>query len=122
MPFEGVRGLVHKAAYWQCVGRDINAQAVLSANPIDLNVRWDDTHRQVADADGNLIAIDATAVVDRDIPIGSVMWKGSIQLMPGSAQMPDRDVFEVVMFNNVPDFRGRFTYREVNMIRKRDSV
>ena len=122
MPFEGLRGRTTKAAYWPCVGRDHTGQPVLDANPTDLSVRWDDAVRTVLGPDGTPIAIDATVIVDRDIPMGSAFWKGSLQDLPGSAQEPDRDVFEATTFNNVPDFRGRFAYREVGLIRKRDTL
>jgi hypothetical protein len=74
----------------------------------------------VLDPDRNPVAIDVTLIVDRDIPLGSAFWEGDLDGLPGSAQMPDQDVYEAVIFKNVPDRRGRRFYREVHLIRKKD--
>jgi hypothetical protein len=71
--------------------------------------------------DGQPIAIDVTAVVDQDVPLGSAFWEGAVEDLP-SPQVPNQDVYEVVTFTKTPDRRGRDFYREITLIRKRDSV
>lgn len=122
MPFFGRRLLKQRASYWQCVGRDSNGQPVLSANPVTLKVRWDGQERVVFDSMGTPIGIGVEVIVPIDIPIGSAMCEGALEDLPGSIEVPNQNVYEVVAVKRTPDARGRDTVRKVTLIRKRDTL
>lgn len=117
MPAPELWGRFQKAVLWVRMGYDRNGQPVVSAHPIEINVRWDDTYRQVASPKGTPTVIEAVAVVDRDIPIGSLMWLGTLASLPGTGSSPTQDVMEVHSFNGIPDLKNRVEYREVNLKR-----
>ena len=121
MPFHGLQGRVHKAVLWRRIGTDSTGQPVVSNIAEQLDVRWDDTRREVLGKDGTPTAIDATASgLDREVPEGSAMWKGKIEDMPGTGQVPILDVMRVVTCTPTDDIRGRSTYREVTLMRDKN--
>lgn len=110
------------AVLWVRTGQDFHGRPLL-ADPIDLKVRWVPTKREVQDAHGNTIAIDAVAVVDRNIVVGSLMWLGRIEELPGTepGAIPT-DVMYVVTAPETSDLKNRFVRRTVNLARYSDSL
>ena len=54
--------------------------------PIELQLRLDDSARQVIGPDGKPFRIDATVShFDRELILGSAMWRGGIDDLPGTA-------------------------------------
>lgn len=112
-----------KAVYWPLTGRDRYAAATVDpANPLELDVRWVDVLQEVRDPQGNTITIEAEVEVDRDIPIGSKLWKGALDDLPGTAFLPETDVMQVYSFNATPDLRNRQTYRVLKLMRSKDTL
>lgn len=121
MPFHGTQARVHKAVVWLRTGIDKNARPVVSATALEIDCRWDDSVRTMVDSQGNSVAIDATiSGYDDAIPIGSAVWRGSVEDIPGTAQTPVLDVMEVISITNTDDIRGRNTYREASLMRQKD--
>lgn len=117
MPAPEFWGRWQKAVLWERTGYDRTGQPTVTASPVELDVRWDETFRQVPSRDRTPTTIEAVAVVTRDIPIGSLMWLGSLDDLPGTDHTPSSDVMEVHSYNGVPDLKNRVTYREVNLKR-----
>lgn len=112
-----------KALLWSRVGYDQHSQPVVATGlPVELNVRWQDSKRQSLDAQGNTIAVDATAVLDRVILNGSIMWLGALNDLPGTAYTPETDLMEVSYCKKVPDLKNRFQRYEVGLIRYKNSL
>lgn len=121
MPFHGLQGRRHWAVYWARIGTDRTGQPTTTNVAAEIRCRWDDTVRTVLGPDGNPLAIDATVGgLDRAIPVGSLMWKGRLEDMPGTSQTPAQDVMRVVSYEETPDIRGRNAYREVRLSRTKD--
>jgi hypothetical protein len=118
--FFGLRGRKQKAVLWPRIGTDKNGPTV-DSTAVPLDVRWDGSSKVSRLPDGSPITIDATVIVDRDIAIGSKMWQGDVAEL-NAGQIPPRDVFQVVMFNSTPTVKGRRVYREVQLVRSRDTL
>src|SRR5438105_1409755 len=92
--------------------------------PIELSVRWNDKQTEMLDAKGNTIAVDATVVVDRFIPVGSAMWLGRLTDLPGPVgePEPERGAMWVRSYNATSDLKGRATFYTVGLVRSRDKL
>jgi len=104
------------AVYWAANGYDDYGEPKLDA-AVDLKVRWEDVKDEVVDAKGNTVAIDAIAVIDRDIPVGSVLWQGTIADIPGTSETPSSDLRRVLKFSSIPDIKNR-NYRRLVYLRR----
>lgn len=91
--------------------------------PVEIRVRWNDKAGNAYGPQGNTLAFDATAIVDRDIVVGSIMWPGSMDewLEDGSAGS-DTGLMEVVNFVNTPDLKGRKYRRTVQLAFYKDEM
>lgn len=119
-----------KAIAWLASGFNREGQHKVVFPGIELDVRWTDTQGEALDARGNLISTDANVIVDRDIPIGSIMWKGDQEQLeaavPGTGTgldlSPTSDLYEVVAVTISPDLKARETYRDVRLKRYSDTM
>lgn len=100
------------AVLWSRMGFDGHGEPEL-ASPTAIKVRWNQARREVIDATGAPVAVDATVVVDRDIVLGSRMWLGHITDLPS----PVTEQMEVVSFTKTPDIKGREYLRTVGVRR-----
>ncbi len=112
----------HDALLFLATGKDRYGKILVSITPVELRVRWNDKQRRVLDRQGNTIAVDATAIVDRDIPLGSILWRGGIDDLPGTSPIPTSGLMEVKLSNSVDDLKGRVTRYDVAMIRATDTL
>lgn len=112
-----------KAVVWMAVDNEFttDGQHKVSA-PIELTVRWENVRREATDAQGNTILIEAVVVVDRLIPVGSVMWEGSMVSLPGTSETPDSDVMEVLSCSEIPDINNQYVRRVCNLMRRSDRL
>lgn len=101
-----------KAVLWEASGKDDYGEVTVDA-AAEITVRWAERRREGVDPQGNTIAIDATAVVDREIAVGSIMWLGALVDLP----TPLTDLNQVVNYNSIPDIKGREFYRTVSLIK-----
>jgi hypothetical protein len=100
---------------------DDQGQPVRST-PVELawpnGCRWVPSTRQVMDAKGNLINLDATVVVLQDIPVNSLMWLGELADWYGTGSGASDDGLMVVKsFNKTSSQDGRFERRTVSLMR-----
>lgn len=111
------------AVLWPATGGyDKQGQPVLG-DPVQLDypngVRWLNKLAYKLDPAGNVIAVDATAVVNQDIPIHSRMWLGALAdwYGTGSADTHDQNLMTVKTFDKTDDTKGRFSRRTVGLMR-----
>lgn len=107
--------LFQKAVLWMASANvfDGYGEHKVSAMKVPLDVRWEEGNAEAIDPQGNVIAIDALVVVDREITIGSIMWQGCIV----DVADPPVNLYEVFTRNGVPDLKGRNMRRVVGLKR-----
>jgi hypothetical protein len=114
-------GLHQDAVLWRLKSLDARGQKRLSV-PESMKVRWTE-HEGVGvggvGVEGGTNPIDATAVVDRDITIGSIMWQGRLE--EWNPTLP-QDLLEVVGRTSTPDVKGRQFYRTVTLRRYKSKL
>jgi len=121
MPTLETGDLDQKAVYWPYDSLDTYARKKVSATYVELDVRWLEGQVEVTDTNGDTITVDALVVVDREIAIGSVMWKGE------EADLPDpltglTDIKEVVNYKETPDVKGIETRRVCHLMKYGDNL
>lgn len=147
MPSQETAFRTQYAVLWPATGNyDAYGQPTIGS-PVEIKVRWVSGESRAMDKQGNNIVLDGKAVVNRDIPLGSLMWEGRIRdlrtpegLMfdpilfdpsfydpgdlPGTlgVDIDVSKVMEVKTFNPSKDIKGRATYREVGLMRFRSIV
>jgi hypothetical protein len=109
----------HDAAIlWPVTGIGGDGQVIVSARqqlyPPWGGVRWEDKRTEVLKPDGSVVKFDVLAVVNLDIAVGSIMWKG--RLAPTDPP-PTSGLHEVVWANDVKDLKGRVARRIVGLMR-----
>jgi hypothetical protein len=115
------------ALLWVRTGWDAYGNPTLSDRPTEVKVKWNDTLFADADKQANRIGHDAEVVVDRHIPLGSLMWLGRLNEWPDFQASPslwpsDRQVMEVRRWKKVKDIKGRTAYAEVSLSRYRGTL
>ncbi|MFA5056509.1 MAG: hypothetical protein WC485_00210 [Opitutaceae bacterium] len=98
------------AVLWESAGTDDYGNPTV-LEPVELFVRWNRLMHNVADARGRVVDLDALVVVDREIPIDSIMWLGRMDEMPAQPTNLKR----VVDYTETPDIKGRNIYRTVGL-------
>lgn len=109
--------LEQRAVLWAKTGYDNYGSPTVSTVGEEIDVRWENKVQDVLDPQGNTISADATVVVDQDITVGSQMWEGKLQDIPGTQEIPTSDIREVIAFSKVPDIKGR-NVRRVAMLKR----
>jgi hypothetical protein len=124
------------AVLWAWNGSyDAYGQPVPSSPPVEIAVRWNTmpTRREVLDSKGNTVALDATVVVNQVIAVGSLMWLGALAqwygIGTGSAgvsvegqQGAGNELMVVKTYTEVPDIKGRQSFKTVGLMRFRGST
>ena len=110
-----------KAILWTRKGVNRQGQVTLN-DPVEIMVRWKWVKREVLDKQGNTVAIDAEVVTVETVPIGSVMWLGELNDLPGTAEVPEEDTMQVVSAPTTPDIKGRFIQRTLMLMRIKDTM
>lgn len=114
------------ALLWERSGTNSYGEPTVSVgvelNPTvsDGGVRWVHKSQLMLDPLGNTIQVDATVVVNRDVEIGSIMWEGGLDDVPGtgtSGAPPDGQLMEVVTKDRATDLKNRYTRRTLGLKR-----
>lgn len=79
----------------------------------EIDVRWEQRQSDALNEQGEMIKVDATVVVDRDIAVGSLMWLGAEDDLPS----PVTELKEVVSSTKIPNLKGSIFRRVVGVIR-----
>lgn len=110
------------AVLWEMIGVDANNETVVG-EPSEIQVRWVDRPSQVSGAEGHPTTVDATAVVAQDIPIGSLMWLGTLEDFYGVGSAgDDAAIMEVVSAPVASDLKNRVYRRTVGLRYYRSSL
>ena len=115
---------------WEAGVADDYGQLKRSARFIALQCLWQEKRGQGVDAKGNVVAYDGTIHLNRDVPLGSVLWRGSYDDLlaelqgtgTGSDLSPTEDLMEVVTKLRDMDLRGRVVARGYGFRRLKDSL
>jgi len=113
------RDLYQRAVVWPFTGYDAHGQPTVGP-PQEIPVRWITRRREVMTSSGNIVALDAQAVVDQDIHIDSHMWLGTLGNWVGTGSAPantEQELMIVKSFNKATDIKGRVTRRTVDLAR-----
>lgn len=85
-------------------------------SPIQLSVRIEEGQSEKLGPQGEPIAASVKVVVDRRIPVGSLMWLGYLSDYDGE------NLKQVIDYREVPDIKGRYRRREVVLMNFSDSI
>jgi uncharacterized delta-60 repeat protein len=111
-----------KAVLWAASRHDEFGQPTVDS-PAEVDVRWNTNRRESLDAQGNVIALDADAVVDRRIAVGSIMWLGKlVDWYSTDVNNNDSELMQVKTYSETPDLKNRFARRTVGLMRHRDEL
>lgn len=106
---ESARG--QKALYYELTGFDNYGEPTV-AEPVQLAVRWVNKTADGLDAQGLKIRADATVITDTRLLMGSLVWLGGFEDLPGTGLVPEKDVMYVIGVNETTDIRNRNTRRK----------
>lgn len=71
------------AVYWERIGTDRNGRAMY-AQPIALEVRWEDTKTEMRQPDGTPVMVSAQVHTIEELPMGSLLYLGTLQYWVGT--------------------------------------
>lgn len=63
------------AVYWEYDSQDRNGKDTYK-DPIAVKVRWEDKSEQDFLPSGQMVMVKSTVYVDRDMPLGGILWLG----------------------------------------------
>ncbi len=106
---------------WEKAGNDGYGNPTLAA-PVQIRCRWIEGQTEFTGPNGVPIAINATIVVARDIPVDSIVWKGRLQDMPGTGYVPTGGLMQIKGKRTTDDIKGRNTRRTVMAARFNDTL
>ena len=106
--------LPHFAVLWPALpdaATDGNGRLRIGNHVDDIPTRWRLGQRSSTAAFNHNVTADATVVVDREIPVGSIMWKGQFANLPS----PLKDLYEVIDYRETDDVKGQNKRRVVTV-------
>jgi hypothetical protein len=106
MPAPELNGRYEQIVLWTASGYDNYSNPVVDVAQ-EITVRWEDIRRETTDPKGATVIVDVALFVDRDIPIGSIVWRGELTDLPVSPT----ELREVIGFEKIPDIKGRISQR-----------
>jgi hypothetical protein len=119
MPAFESMDLIHRAVYWEPSGVDDDGnKTIVSSTGVEIPCRWDDTPSEVRDRKGNVLSYDGSAIVDQDLIVGGILWRGRLNDLPD----PLVDLRQVWQFLTADDLKGRNIRRKVLFMRFTDTL
>lgn len=126
MPAFETMDLTEKALLWETTGGlDQYGQYAYEFldSPVQRCVRWVEKRSLASDANGNPLSLDATVIMDREVAVGSLMWRGSLTDLPGTGTAaPETDLMIVVLRSRTKDIKGRYTRWSYGLTRFKDTL
>lgn len=110
--------LKQKATLWPAGTESTKSGQKKVTTAVELDVRWEDKEEDALDSKGEVIRIDATAIVKQDIEVGSLMWLG--RKRDWSAGVGN--LREVVSFSKIPSLKGGRFRRVAGLRRFSDTL
>lgn len=124
MPPLETMDLRQRAVVWDVVGADQYGEPTVSDDPREIPVWWTWTRKEITDANGNTVTIDAQVVTAEEIGVDSLLWLGKLCDLPtgSSFSAEDEELMVVVSFRKAGDVLQRHTRRELSVQRFRDTL
>lgn len=123
MPAFEEMDLLQYAILWEHTGKyDRHGQPTVNSYPVEIQVDWQVNQREGMDKQGNVITLEGSARVGREIRIGSVMWLGRLADLPASNRVPNDELVQVTSYKESWDIKLQNAAREVTFMRLRDSL
>lgn len=85
--------------------------------PVEIGGTWMTQRSQALAKDSANISLDASADVDRQVPMRSKMWKGTLKQWNALGNPNDKELMEVKSYKDNTDAKGRFAARSVGLMR-----
>lgn len=117
MPAMEVDCLNQKAVLWASNGFDNYGNPKVDA-AVEIKVRWEKGRKENLDPLTANVGIDSTVVVDRVIPLRSIMWLGALADLPS----PTVDLRQVIDSGEIPDVKNRYARRVVMLTNWSDTL
>lgn len=97
------------ALLWVATGEnDESGEPAVNPTPVQIRVRIVFKRRDTVDAQGNTIALDAQLHANREIPVGSRVWEGSLDDWTGTGSSdPATKYLYVATDESALDIKGR---------------
>jgi hypothetical protein len=123
MPLLEHSDLCHTCVVWEKTGDTINVEPIVLPG-VQHRCRWVPRRSSTLDSRSQVIATDVNLAIDCCLPVGSIVWKGGLGDIPGTADptVPDEDLYVVVSGDSADDIKGRVTRTEAKLIRFNDSM
>ena len=104
----GLRMRQQTAVYWERQSADSYGRYSY-AEPIELPCRWEQKVEEFRDSKGEKLVSKATVYLDRVVKQGDIMRQGTLDLDAPADPRSLTDVFEVRIFEQVPDIKAEET-------------
>lgn len=124
MPAFERRDRYQTAVLWEATGAFDDYANALVGSPVQIQLKWKDEHTESVGPDGQTVTLDATAIVDRLIPIGSRLWPGTLAEwygQPGSGG-DDSGVRVVKTYKIAVDIKARNRRYSLGLMRWRSKT
>ena len=97
---------------------------IIVEDPVEIRVRWVDRSSQTIGPTANTISYDSVAVVGQAIPIGSLMWLGTLEDYYGTGEgdVQSNRIMQVDEYKETPDLKGREVLRSVGLMRYKNRL
>lgn len=107
---------VEDAVLWSFTGQDPNGLRQVGA-PANIRVRWVNTKRDTKSPNAAQSTTDAQMSVNQSVPVGSLMWLGTVATIPVSGIFPDGELMEVISGQHGKDIKGQIDRWEYSMMK-----
>lgn len=111
MPAVELTGRKTNAVLWVANGVDKNGEHKVSS-PVNIKIRIEETYIEQINEEGVPESLDASIMVDRVIPRGSIIRLGTVATLPSPVTT---GLMEVVNMEDIPDVKGRKHQRSVTV-------
>lgn len=109
--------LLERVVLWEYQGNDAYGDPVCFS-PIEIMCRLDNNSRQIVDPLRGTIQTVADLIVDREIPMLSIIWPGPMIELPANPT----GLLQIVFHDSTPDLKHRFSLLSLSCIRYKDQV
>jgi len=103
------------AVMWVPSGHTRTGDKTVSAG-VELGVRWEDATETNRPNKSDEEQFDAMVVVNQDVVVGSIFWKGKEEDLPDPVTNAT-NLYEVIRFIKTPDVKGR-NFRRTCLLKK----
>lgn len=113
-PLEDLDG-TEPALLWERRREDGAAEAVVSAAPEELDVRWVDRTTFVRGDSGEVLRLEAKVSPPREVPLGSLFFRGDLSDWQDAGAAGTRVLYKVETRAAATDLKGRATRYEYGL-------